>query len=143
MRKAKVGDKVEVHYKGFLDDGTVFDTSLDRDPLSFKLGEKRVIAGFEDAVIDMIEGDKKTVAIPPEDAYGMPRKELVLTLKKSELPKDISPEVGMKLKMRGQENDNLVVSITEITEDTITIDGNHPLAGENLNFEIELVKISA
>jgi peptidylprolyl isomerase len=143
MSQAKKGDRVEVHYKGFLDDGTVFDTSIDREPLSFKLGEKRVIAGFEKAVEGMTEGDKKTIAIPPEEAYGMPRKELVLTVNKSELPEDISPELGMKLKIRGPENDNLVVSITEITDDTITIDGNHPLAGENLNFEIELVKISA
>lgn len=141
MAKAKAGDTVKVHYTGTLDDGTVFDSSKDRDPIEFTLGKKMVIDGFDKAVEGMEVGETQSVALTPDDAYGQPREELIGTVERSRLPEELTPEVGMFLQAQspdGQVND---VKITEVTDDTITIDANHPLAGQNLNFELTLVEI--
>ncbi len=143
MSKVKDGDTVRVHYTGKLtDDGTVFDSSRDREPLEFKLGEGKLIPGFEKAVIGMEEGDDTTVEIPSEEAYGQRREDLELEVSKSDLPDNIEPEVGMQLQMQQQENGQAVpVQITAVEEDYVKLDANHPLAGKDLTFEIELVEL--
>ncbi|UCH84659.1 MAG: peptidylprolyl isomerase [Candidatus Latescibacterota bacterium] len=140
MAEAKNGDTVRVHYTGTLEDGTQFDSSMDRDPLEFKLGEGMVIKGFDAAVVGMSEGETKSVTIPVDDAYGPHRDELVLVVDRSEMPPDLEPAVGEQLEMR-QEDQSFVVKVIEVTPDTIRLDANHPLAGKALSFEIELVAI--
>jgi peptidylprolyl isomerase len=143
MAQAQVGNEVEVHYKGFLDDGSVFDTSEKKDPLKIKIGDKRVIGDFEDAIVGMSEGEKKTISITPENAYGNYKQELMLKITRDKLPDHINPELGMQLKINREDGDDFVVRITEITDETLTIDGNHPLAGKKLNFDIQLLKVSS
>lgn len=141
MAQAKAGDKVRVHYSGSLEDGTIFDSSLEKEPLEFTLGREMVIPGFENAVVEMNEGDTKTVTIPPEDAYGHRREELVVDIEKSRIPPSIDPQLGMVLQVSSHDGTIAVVTVTDITEDTVTLDGNHPLAGEELIFEIKLLEI--
>ena len=140
--QAKAGDTVQVQYTGKLSDGTVFDTSVGKDPLEFKLGSGQIIAGFDKAVTGMHVGDKKTVTIPAADAYGARRPDLVVEVPMSQLPGDIKPQVGMQLESTQKDGSTLVVTITRVTDNTsVTIDANHPLAGQDLTFEIELLKI--
>ena len=141
MTKAKNGDTVKVHYTGKLDDGRVFDTSVNREPLEFKIGGGQVIPGFENAVIDMSKGENNTVTIPSDEAYGPHRKELLMEVKKEQLPPDFKPEIGGQLEAKQPNGQVLVVTITEVKEDTVLLDANHPLAGQDLTFEIELVEI--
>lgn len=141
MAQAKVGDKVRIHYEGSLEDGTVFDSTLEKEPFEFTLGQERIIPGFENAITGMNEGETKTVLISPEDAYGQYREELVAIIEKSQIPPNIDPRIGMMLQARSQEGAITNLTITEITENTVTLDGNHPLAGKSLNFEIELLEI--
>ncbi|MEJ2719783.1 MAG: peptidylprolyl isomerase [bacterium] len=141
MAEAKNGDTVKVHYTGKLDDGTQFDSSMDRDPLEFTLGEQRLIKGFETAVIGMSVGDTKSVKIPVEEGYGPHRDDLVVIVDRGELPADLDPKVGEKLEMR-QSDKSFIVRVIEVTSKNVTLDANHPLAGEALNFEIELVDIA-
>ncbi|MGA1875287.1 MAG: FKBP-type peptidyl-prolyl cis-trans isomerase [bacterium] len=142
MARAKVGDLVKVHYTEFLKDGTVLDSSAGKDPLEFTLGDGMLIPGFENAVVGMNEGDSKSFSIPPEQAYGQYREELILTLNKSQIPSHIDPQIGMVLQVRSVGGAVNHFIITDITDDMITLDGNHPLAGKELNFEVELVKIT-
>jgi peptidylprolyl isomerase len=141
MKQAKTGDSVQVHYTGKLDDGTEFDSSMGRDPLKFALGSGQVIAGFDQAVQGMKVGENKSVRIPAEDAYGPRHEQLIQEVPKSALPDDIQPQVGMPLQSRGPDGRTLRLVVTAVAEETITVDGNHPLAGEALNFDIELVEI--
>ncbi len=141
MAQAKTGDKVRVHYSGFLEDGTVFDSSLDRDPLEFTLGEGMVIKGFEDAVLGMSVGETKTISIPSDEAYGPYREDLVAVVERSMVPPDIDPKVGLVLQLRTPDGSITDVVVTEVNDDTITLDANHPLAGKDLIFEIKLVEI--
>lgn len=141
MAQVKTGDTVKIHYTGKLDDGTVFDSSVEREPLEFKVGEGQVIPGFESAVIDMTVGDEKQFTIPPDDAYGSKREDMVLEVPKADLPDEITPEVGLPLQIQAQDGSVADVVVSDIKDETITIDGNHPLAGENLNFEVKLVEI--
>ncbi|HEC91867.1 MAG TPA: peptidylprolyl isomerase [Candidatus Atribacteria bacterium] len=143
MAQAKIGDKVKVHYSGSLKDGTVFDSSLEKEPFEFTLGEDMVIPGFENAIIGMNEGETKTVSIPPEEAYGDYREELVVTVDRSQIPSDIEPRLGMVLQVRSREGTIANVIIRDITENSITLDGNHPLAGKELTFEIKLLEVVA
>lgn len=141
MAQAQAGDTVKVHYTGTLDDGTVFDSSQDRDPIEFTLGQKQVIDGFDTAVTGMEVGETRSVSLTPDEAYGQPRDELVGTVDRDRLPEELTPEVGMFLQAQspdGQVND---VKITDVSDDTITIDANHPLAGQNLHFDLTLVSI--
>ena len=142
MSEAKAGDTVKIHYTGTLDDGTEFDSSRGRDPLEFELGAGQVIPGFDEAVHGMNEGDSKTVSIPPEQAYGERHDQMVQDVPKSALPPGIEPEVGMALSATNQEGAEMQLTVTAVQEDTITVDGNHPLAGQALNFDIELVSIA-
>ena len=142
MAQAKSGDKVQVHYTGRLTDGTVFDSSEGRDPLQFTVGEGMVIPGFENAVIDMAIGDKKTVNIPVDQAYGPKQNELVMPIPRDQFPDSITPEVGLKLQMGHPSGQVVVVTITDVKEDIVTVDANPPLAGEDLVFDIELVAIA-
>lgn len=144
MSKVKEGDTVQVHYTGKLDDGTVFDSSRERnEPLEFTLGKGQLIPGFEKAVEGMSEGDSTSVDIPTDEAYGERREDLELEVAKNELPDNVEPEVGMQLQMQQQENGKAIpVQITKVTEDKVMLDANHPLAGKDLTFDIELVKIT-
>jgi peptidylprolyl isomerase len=146
MAQAKEGDKVRVHYEGQLSDGTIFDSSLAREPIEFTLGQDTVIPGFEQAVIGMEAGESKDVSIPPEDGFGEYSEDLVVNIEKSILPPDINPELGMQLEVSSEEAEEeeetpRVFTIAEISEDSITLDGNHPLAGEEIAFKIKLLEI--
>ena len=141
MTQAKLGDTVKVNYTGKLQDGTVFDSSVNRDPLQFSLGEGQVIAGFEDAVVGMSPGDSKSVTIPSEQAYGPYQDELVIVVDEKQMPSDLSVEVGQQLQMRHSSGQAVPVMVTNVTDDKVTLDANHPLAGKDLTFEIELVTI--
>lgn len=142
MTQAKQGDTVKIHYTGTLNDGTVFDSSEGRDPLSFTIGSGQVIPGFEEAVIGMAENEKKNVTIPPEKAYGARNEEMVINVPRSQVPPDISPETGQRLQMQGPNEQVIIVEITEVNDDSITLDANPPLAGKDLTFDIELVEIA-
>jgi len=139
-RTASKGDKVKVHYIGSLDDGTVFDSSRERDPLQFSLGENQLITGFENAVFGMTIGEEKKVRIPPKEAYGDRINDLVKAVDKKYLPKHIEPEVGMQLQV-GENEEMTIVTIAEVNDKSVLLDANHPLAGKMLNFQIELVDI--
>ncbi|MFN6944964.1 MAG: peptidylprolyl isomerase [Cytophagaceae bacterium] len=142
MSQAKKGDTVKVHYTGKLKDGNVFDSSANREPLQFTLGEGKVIPGFEDAVLGMNVGDKETVEIPSEQAYGEKREDMVISVPLTEVPQDIKPEVGMQLSVQQQDGQQVPVMITAVTEEEVKLDANHPLAGEDLIFDIELVGVN-
>ena len=140
--QARNGDVVQVDYTGKLADGTVFDSSAERGPLEFTLGAGQMIPGFEKAVFGMKVGEKKTVTIPVDDAYGPYRDDLVLEVPREKLPSDMTPEVGQQLGVRQPDGRMVMVTITDVSDNnTVTIDVNHPLAGKELTFEIELVKI--
>jgi peptidylprolyl isomerase len=139
--QAKNGDTVQVNYTGKLADGTVFDSSVGREPLEFTLGADQVIPGFEKAVFGMKVGEKKTVTIPVDEAYGPRLDDLVGELPREKLPSDLTPEVGQQLVMTRPDGGKVIVTITGVSDNTVMIDANHPLAGKDLTFEIELVKI--
>lgn len=141
MSQAKEGDSVKIHYTGTLDDGTQFDSSAGRDPLAFELGSGQVIPGFDKAVDGMAVGDSKTVNIPAEDAYGPHQPAMVQDVPKSALPDDLEPAEGMGLQAQGPDGQLVNLVITEVKDESITVDGNHPLAGKALNFDIELVSV--
>ncbi|MDH3789434.1 MAG: peptidylprolyl isomerase [Xanthomonadales bacterium] len=141
MSQAKTGDSVKIHYTGTLDDGTQFDSSDGREPLSFTLGSGQVIPGFDKAVDGMAVGDSKSVNIPAEDAYGPHQPQMVQDVPLSALPADLTPEVGMGLQAQGPDGQVANLVVTSVQDDSITVDGNHPLAGKALNFDIELVSI--
>jgi peptidylprolyl isomerase len=135
------GKKVKIHYTGTLDDGSQFDSSAGRDPLEFEMGAGMVIPGFEQGVADMQVGEKKTIHIPANEAYGERREDMVMDFERAQLPEGLEPQVGMGLQMQTPEGQAVPVQITAIAEESITIDANHPLAGKDLNFELELVEI--
>lgn len=141
MAQAKEGDTVKVHYTGTLSDGTVFDSSKDRDPLEFTIGSQQVIPGFEENVKGMAVGDSKTFTLNPGEAYGDRNDQMMVDVERAQMPEDIDPEVGMMLQVQGQDGSVSHVTITEVTDDKVTLDANHPLAGQDLTFEIELQEI--
>ena len=142
MSQAKSGDTVRIHYTGTLDDGNQFDSSAGRDPLEFTVGSGQVIPGFEKAVEGMAVGDTKKINIPAEEAYGPRHEQMIQEVPKSALPDDLEPEVGMGLQAQGPDGQVMDLTITAVEDDAITVDGNHPLAGQALNFDLELVEIS-
>ncbi len=142
MQQVKSGDKVKVHYHGKLTNGETFDTSEGRDPLEFTVGKGQVIKGFDDALLEMKVGDKKTVEIPVNDAYGPHQENMVVEYPKQEFPADMTPEIGMQLNMSDNQGNNFPVVITELKEEVVVLDANHPLAGKDLVFDLELVEIS-
>jgi peptidylprolyl isomerase len=141
MVQAKPGDTVKIHYTGRLDDGTVFDSSADRDPLEFTLSGGQVIPGFDQAVVGMAPGETKTEKIPMDQAYGPYRAEMVVEVSRQQMPPDLEPEVGQQLQVQQPDGQILPVFVTEVTESKVTLDANHPLAGEDLTFDIQLVEI--
>jgi peptidylprolyl isomerase len=141
MQQVKNGDTVRVHYHGKLTNGSTFDTSEGREPLEFKVGEGQVIKGFDDALMGMQPGEKKTVHIPVDEAYGQRNDDMMMEYPKSEFPADMKPEEGMELHMSDNSGNVFPVVIAEVKEDVVLLDANHPLAGEDLIFDIELVSI--
>ena len=141
MSQVKENNTVKVHYVGKLSDGQVFDTSEGKEPLEFTLGQGKLIAGFEKGLIDMKLNEKKTITISKEEAYGESREDLIQEVDKSQLPEDITPEVGMGLVSKSADGNEMNLLIVEVKETTIVIDGNHPLAGKELTFDLEVVDI--
>ncbi|WP_370087421.1 peptidylprolyl isomerase [Ekhidna sp.] len=141
MMKAKANDKVKVHYTGKLTTGEVFDSSEGREPLEFTVGGGQMIKGFDEAVNGMAIDEKKTVEIPSAEAYGERREELIQEVPKDQLPADMKPEVGQKLVATNDLGHQTYVSVTAVTDDAITVDANHDLAGKDLIFDIQLVEI--
>ncbi len=138
---AKDGNTVKVHYTGTLDDGTTFDTSVEREPLEFTIGAGQMIPGFEGAVRGMQVGQVKTVTIPAEKPYGPHNEAMVLVVERDELPESLNPVVGQQLQMQQENGNPLVAVVTDVSGTTITLDANHPLAGKALTFEIKLVEM--
>ena len=141
MRPAQDGDTVRVHYTGKLEDGTVFDTSLQRDPLQFTLGSRQVITGFESAVRGMSPGETRHADVPAEQCYGPRRKELIVEVNRSQLPDTIEPVVGQKLEIHGTDGKAIPALVADVSDSTVTLDANHPLAGRPLAFDLELLEI--
>jgi peptidylprolyl isomerase len=142
MQQVKNGDTVNVHYHGKLTDGSTFDSSEGRDPLQFTVGSGQVIKGFDDALIDMKIGEKKTVNIPVDQAYGQRSDNMMMEYPKSDFPADMQPEVGLELHMSDNAGNVFPVVIAEVQDEVVILDANHPLAGQDLIFEIELVSIA-
>ena len=141
MAQAQHGDTVRVHYTGRLEDGTTFDSSQQRDPLEFTLGQGQLIPGFENAVVGMQPGESKTETIIADQAYGPHKPEMLIEVARQQLPDKINPHVGQRLQMRGKNGDAVPVVVINVVDTHITLDANHPLAGKDLTFEITLVDI--
>jgi peptidylprolyl isomerase len=141
MAQAKSGDTVKINFTGKMQDDTVVESSQDRGPLEFKIGEGDVIHGLEQGIIGMQVGDKKTLTISPEEAFGLPREELMVDLNKDEFPDGIKLAVGVHLNIQASDGQTFKVKVVDIKEDTITLDANHPLAGVTLIFDVELIEI--
>lgn len=141
MQQVKNGDTVKVHYHGKLNDGTTFDSSEGREPLEFEVGSGSVIAGFDSGVQGMQVGEKKTINIAVDEAYGQVNDELIIEYPKDRFPGDITPEVGMQLSMSNGAGQQIPVVITEVRDSSVILDANHPLAGKDLTFDLELVDI--
>lgn len=140
---AQPGHTVSVHYTGKLEDGSVFDTSQNREPIQFVLGEQRVIPGFDKAITGMSQGEKKTAKVPAEDAYGPHRPELVVEFPRDRIPPTVNAEVGQELQMQTANGQPMPAVVVDTSDTAITLDANHPLAGKDLTFDIELVEVDA
>lgn len=143
MSQAKSGDTVLVHYTGTLEDGSEFDSSVGHEPLRFMIGEGMLLPMFEQAVVGMNTGESKTVKIPAEHAYGPYSKELVAAVERGQIPSHIQPKVGLELQIDEADGWSTMVKVTEVTDEFVWIDANHPLAGKDLVFNIQLVEIAA
>ena len=141
MSKATKGNNVKVHYTGKLTDDTVFDSSREREPLEFTVGAGQMIKGFDEAVEGMAVGESKNVTIPSAEAYGPKRDEAIVTVSKTQLPEGLEPEVGMQLEASQPDGRKQMLSIVEVKEEDVVLDGNHPLAGKDLVFDIEIMEI--
>lgn len=142
MTQAKSGDTVRIHYTGTLSDGSTFDSSAGRDPLEFKLGSGQVIPGFDKAVDGMAVGEKKTVEIPADDAYGQRDPNGTQSFPRDKIPADVPLDIGTRLQLSGPAGQPIMVTVSEVTETEVILDANHPLAGKALTFELELVEIA-
>jgi peptidylprolyl isomerase len=141
MAQAHQGNTVKVHYTGRLKSGEVFDSSADREPLEFTLGEQGIIPGFQEAIDGMNTGEKKTVSIASEQAYGDRHDELVIKIERERLPEDLKPEKGQQLAMKTEDDRTALVTVVDLSDTDITVDANHPLAGKDLEFDLELVEV--
>lgn len=142
MAEAKHGDAVTVHYTGKFEDGTVFDTSRDREPMQFTVGQGKLIPGFEQAVVGMNPGESKSTTLQPEEAYGPHHEQMVQIVDRKQVPPELKLEVGQHLEVRRPDGQTATVMVTDVSDASVTLDGNHPLAGKPLVFEIELVAIA-
>ena len=140
-KRIKKDDRVKVHYTGTLVDGTTFDTSRQREPLEFTVGGGELIKGFDEAVVGMSVGETKTIHIPAEQAYGPHRAEMVLELDRSQFPNRMNPRIGQQLQTQTADGHPVTVLVTEVNDSKVTLDANHPLAGKDLTFEIEVAAI--
>ncbi|RMD63927.1 MAG: peptidylprolyl isomerase [Alphaproteobacteria bacterium] len=140
MTKAAQGDTVRVHYTGTLKDGSQFDSSEGQEPITVTIGEGRVIPGFEEALVGMEAGESKTVTIPADEAYGPHRNDLLHKVSRAQVPPEIELEVGGAVFVRGPEGEPIRLTVVALDDETVTLDANHPLAGEDLTFRIELVE---
>lgn len=143
MNQVTVNSKVKVHYTGKLANGEVFDTSDGKEPIEFTLGQGQLIPGFEKGLIDMKLNEKKTINMTKDDAYGEVNETLIQEVKKTDLPQDMEPKVGMGLVSKSPDGQEINLMVVEVKEETIVIDGNHPLAGRDLIFDLEVVEIIA
>ncbi len=142
MSVIKDGDTVKVHYKGTLEDGEVFDSSEGRDPLEFTMGTGQLIPGFEKAVLGLKVGDSTTANIPSAEAYGESNPQMIVEVEKSQLPADLEAQVGTQLQLNQPNGQAIPVLITKVEDEKVTLDANHPLAGKDLTFDIEVVEIA-
>ncbi len=142
MQQVKKGDTIQVHYHGTLTDGSIFDTSSGRDPLEFEVGGGMVIEGFDNGVVGMAIGEKRTVEIPADQAYGPKNDDMVMEFPIDRFPADLVPEVGMQLNMSNNQGEQFPVVIVEVADEHVLLDANHPLAGKDLIFDLELVSIT-
>jgi len=141
MSTVKENDTVSIHYTGKLSDGQVFDSSAGRDPLEFTMGQGQIIPGLEKGLINMSVNETKTIEIPSTEAYGEKRNDLIQDVPKNQLPPEINPEVGMGLVSKNPQGQEIKLTVTEVKDDAITVDANHPLAGKDLTFEVQLLEI--
>ena len=141
MDQASAGQTVRIHYNAKLENGTLLDTSAERDPMEFELGSGEVIPGLDNAVQGMTVGENRTVTIQADKAYGQHNEQLVIAIPNSELPENLQPSIGMQLQSRTPEGQITKLTVTEVADDSITVDANHPLAGQALQFDIELIDI--
>ena len=141
MPQAKEGDTVRIHYTGKFDDGTVFDSSSENEPLEFVIGDGQVIPGVEEAVIGMNPEENKTTTIPPEKGYGQYHEDMVVEVEKDKFPEHIQPELGLELELKQEDGNSVFVIVTNVSDDEVTLDANHPLAGKDLTFDIRLMEI--
>ena len=142
MAQVKQGDTITVNYTGKLQDGTIFDSSIGRHPLQFTVGKGQLIAGFEKAVLGMAAGDKKTVVIPVAEAYGSRQDSAIVEVARKNLPPDLNAQIGQRLELTQADDSTVLVTVTGVSETSLTLDANHPLAGKDLTFEIELLSIA-
>ena len=141
MSLVKENDTVKIHYTGKLSNGQIFDSSLEREPLEITLGQNMIIPGFEKGMVNMKVNEKKTINIPFSEAYGEVQKELFHVVKKDQLPEEITPEVGMGLTSKNPDGSEMQLRVAEVKEDHIVVDANHPLAGQDLVFDLEVIEI--
>jgi FKBP-type peptidyl-prolyl cis-trans isomerase 2 len=141
MNQVKENNTVKVNYTGKLADGQVFDSSEGKEPIEFTLGQGQLIPGFEKGLIDMKLNEKKTITVTKEEAYGDVNKDLIQEVKKTELPQDMTPEVGMGLVSKSPDGQEMNLMVVEVKDESIVIDGNHPLAGKELVFDLEVLEI--
>ena len=142
MSQAEKGNTVKVHYTGTLTDQTVFDSSREREPIEFTVGAGQMIAGFDSAVAGMKVGDSKTVTIPSAEAYGEKSEEALIKVEKTQLPEGMKPEIGMQLEAKQDNGQSQVLVVAEVEEEHVVLDANHPLAGKDLTFDIEMMEIA-
>lgn len=143
MAHAKMNDTVVLHYTGSFMDGSVFDSSVDREPFEFTIGQGMVISGLEKGIVGMSEGESKTLNIPAEEAYGLHREDLLGVIGRAQMPANIDLKIGMVLQARSPDGGVANVIVREMNDENVTLDFNHPLAGKELIFEVNLIKISA
>lgn len=142
MTQANKGNTVKVHYTGKLEDGSVFDTSEEREPLELTLGEGKVIKGLEEALVGMEAGESKTATVPADEAFGPHRREWVVTVERSKMPDDLDPQIGDQLQIKQSDGQAVPVQVTDVSDQSVTLDANHPLAGEDLTFELRVLEVS-
>ncbi len=143
MQVVKKGDTIKIHYHGTLNDGSIFDSSKQREPLEFEVGSGMVIPGFDDGVMNMKVGDVKTINIPFDEAYGPVQEEMIIDFPRNQFPEDMQPEAGMQLQMSDKSGQNFPVVVVSANDEIVKLDANHPLAGKDLTFELELMDISS
>ncbi len=141
MAQAKMNDTVAVHYTGSFADGTTFDSSVDREPLEFTIGQGMVIPGFENGIVGMTEGESKKISIPAEDAYGAHREDLLVVIDRNQVPPGVDLKIGMMLQVKSPDGGATNVVVRDLTDENVTLDLNHPLAGKELLFEVKLIRV--